>query len=92
MLKDVNVKKKVIVQYFNRLLKCNKNENIKFIVVVKNELFYLLEWIFYYFYFGFKEIDIYYNGCIDNIIDFIFLLVDFFVNFINCDDIFNGEV
>jgi len=92
MLKDVNAKKKAATQYFNRLLKSNKNENIKLIAVAKNESPYLLEWIFHHLYFGFKEIDIYYNGCTDNTTDLIPLLADFPVNFINCDDTFNGEV
>ncbi|AJP45116.1 hypothetical protein EP12_17215 [Alteromonas australica] len=55
MLKDVNAKKKAATQYFNRLLKRNKNENIKLIAVAKNESPYLLEWIFHHLYFGFKE-------------------------------------
>lgn len=38
-------------------------------MIVKDEVFYFFEWVYYYLYFGFDEIDIYINWIIDNFVE-----------------------
>lgn len=59
-------------------------------VIVKNEVVYLVEWVYYYLYFGILVIEVYYNGCNDNIFEVVEVLSNEFVIFINVDVIFEN--
>lgn len=63
-------------------------EKIKLVAVARNEAAYLPEWIFHHLYFGFCEIDIYFNQCSDNTEALIPLLKGLPVNFYNADEAF----
>ncbi|MDC8831724.1 glycosyltransferase family 2 protein [Alteromonas gilva] len=41
-------------------------QRVKLVAVAKNEAAYIPEWIYHHLYFGFDDIEIYYNGCTDN--------------------------
>ena len=68
-----------------------KVTKVKLVAIAKNESAYLLEWIFHHLYFGFSEIDIYYNGCTDNTEDLIPLINELPVNLINADNTFESS-
>lgn len=73
-----------------RRLRANADiDKIKLVAIARDESAYLCEWIFHHLYFGFDEIDIFYNGCTDNTIELISLFESFPVNFINADKIFS---
>lgn len=76
----------------NRNITSRNVERIKLVAVAKNESMYLPEWIFHHLYFGFSEIEIYYNGCSDNTEELANLLEDLPVKFINSDEVFASGI
>lgn len=38
-------------------------------MIVKDEVVYFIEWVYYYFYFGFDDIEIYINRILDNFVE-----------------------
>lgn len=74
-----------------RALNSKRINNVKLVAVAKNESMYLPEWIFHHLYFGFSEIEIFYNGCNDNTVELVKLLDGLPVSFKNCDDIFEAN-
>lgn len=78
--------------FINRNITSRNIKRIKLVAVAKNEAMYLPEWIFHHLYFGFSEIEIYYNGCSDNTENLSYLLENLPVKLINCDEVFESGI
>ena len=85
-------RKKQFKLWFNRHVASKKVHSVKLVAIAKNESMYLPEWIFHHLYFGFSEIEIYYNGCDDNTHELSLLMKDYPVKFINSDNIFTSGI
>ena len=53
------------------LTKGSSDSKIKLVAIAKNEAAYLAEWIFHHLYLGVDEIEIHFNRCSDNTLDYI---------------------
>lgn len=74
------------------LFKQSSSCRVKLVAIAKNEAAYLAEWIYHHLYLGVDEIEIHYNRCSDNTLDYI----DIFkkekrVNFVNADALFENH-
>ena len=74
------------------LTKRSSDSKIKLVAIAKNEAAYLAEWIFHHLYLGVDEIEIHFNRCSDNTLDYIEIFEkDSRVNLVNADDLFESH-
>lgn len=82
---------KIARKIIGALRKRSDEPKIKLVAIAKNEAAYLSEWIFHHLYLGIDAIEVHYNRCSDNTVDYIPLFEkDSRVNFIDADVFFEN--